>query len=194
MRADAHGLTRPYGFFDLKGDVESLLGAFEFRELRFEAAAQHYHPGRSTGALLDGNAVARFGQIHPDVTTAFKIKQEIYLAEIDLDRLLQLPLRQPRYQSLSRFPAVDRDFSFTFSDSVTFAQIAASVLALKIAELRAFEPAEIFRGGAVPPGKYSVLLRAKFQSFERTLRDDEVAQWSAQIIHALEGIGGSLRS
>ncbi len=49
-------------------------------------------------------------------------------------------------------------------------------------------------GGAVPQGKYSVLLRAQFQSAERTLRDDEVAQWSARIIKALEAIGGTLRS
>jgi phenylalanyl-tRNA synthetase beta chain len=53
---------------------------------------------------------------------------------------------------------------------------------------------EIFRGGSVPAGKYSVLLRAEFQSAERTLRDDEVAQWAAQIVKALEAMGGSLRS
>jgi phenylalanyl-tRNA synthetase beta chain len=65
---------------------------------------------------------------------------------------------------------------------------------LNMAELREFKPVEIFRGGSVPAGKYSVLLRAQFQSDERTLRDDEVAQWHAQIIKALETIGGSLRS
>jgi phenylalanyl-tRNA synthetase beta chain len=47
-------------------------------------------------------------------------------------------------------------------------------------------------GGA--PGKYSTLLRAEFQSQERTLRDDEVAQWSSQIVKALEALGGVLRS
>jgi phenylalanyl-tRNA synthetase beta chain len=60
--------------------------------------------------------------------------------------------------------------------------------------MQSFVPAEIFRGGAVPPGKYSVLLRAQFQSTERTLRDDEVAEWSAQIIKALEALGGTLRA
>ena len=43
-------------------------------------------------------------------------------------------------------------------------------------------------------GKYSVLLHAEFQSQERTLRDDEVAQWSAQIIAKLESLGGVLRA
>jgi len=77
---------------------------------------------------------------------------------------------------------------------VTFAQIHSSVQTLKISELQSFKPVEIFRGGAVPPGKYSVLLRAEFQSPERTLRDDEVANWSTQIIKALEAIGGMQRA
>ncbi len=65
---------------------------------------------------------------------------------------------------------------------------------LGLKELSNFVPAEIFRGGAIPAGKYSLLLRATFQSNERTLRDDEVAQWSAQIIKALEGLGGTQRA
>jgi phenylalanyl-tRNA synthetase beta chain len=128
------------------------------------------------------------------MAAARKLKQEIYVAEIYLDRLLALPLRTPKYEPLSRFPAVDRDFSFVFPDSVLFEQIRRAVDGLNIAEMQRFMPVEIFRGGSVPAGKYSVLLRAEFQSAERTLRDDEVAQWSAQIIKALEGIGGSLRS
>jgi phenylalanyl-tRNA synthetase beta chain len=46
----------------------------------------------------------------------------------------------------------------------------------------------------VPAGKYSILLRAVFQSNDRTLREDEVAQWSAQVIKTLEGLGGVLRA
>jgi phenylalanyl-tRNA synthetase beta chain len=67
------------------------------------------------------------------------------------------------------------------------------VAGLRFNELRSFVPAEIFRGGNVPADKYSVLLRARFQSGERTLREDEVAQWSSTVIKALEGLGGVLR-
>jgi phenylalanyl-tRNA synthetase beta chain len=88
---------------------------------------------------------------------------------------------------------VERDFSFVFTDGVVFEQIEQAVNKLRLAELRSFTPAEIFRGGNVAAGKYSILLRAVFQSNDRTLREDEVAQWSAQIIKALEGLGGALR-
>jgi phenylalanyl-tRNA synthetase beta chain len=190
-----HSAARAYSFFDLKGDVELLLSAFETGTLYFDALApEYFHPGRSARAVANGQMVALFGQIHPDVAAARKLKQEIYVAEIYLDRLFALPLRTPRYRPLSRFPAIDRDFSFVFADSVTFEKIQSAVHGLNIAQLRDFKPVEIFRGGAVPPGKYSVLLRAEFQAPERTLRDDEVAQWHAQIIQVLERIGGSLRS
>ncbi|HWZ41820.1 MAG TPA: phenylalanine--tRNA ligase subunit beta, partial [Candidatus Saccharimonadales bacterium] len=193
--ASVHGAARPYSFFDLKAAIETLLGLFEIGKLNFEPqAGDYYHPGRSARAVADGQTVARFGQMHPDAASARKLRQEVYVAEIDLARLLRFSLRTARYVPLSRFPAVDRDFSFVFADSVAFSQIHAAVLELKITELRSFQPAEVFHGGAVPQGKYSVLLRAQFQSSERTLRDDEVAQWSAQIIQAMQALGGSLRS
>jgi phenylalanyl-tRNA synthetase beta chain len=192
--ASVHGAARPYSFFDLKAAIETLLGIFETGKLSFDAqAGAHYHPGRSARAVADGQTVARFGQIHPEIAAARKLRQEIYVAEIDLVRLLRFGLHVPRYVTLSRFPAVDRDFSFVFPDSVSFEQMLTAVRSLKIAELQSFQPAEIFRGGAVPPGRYSVLLRVQFQSAERTLRDDEVAQWSAQIVQSLEALGGSLR-
>jgi phenylalanyl-tRNA synthetase beta chain len=188
-----HGGARAYTFFDLKGDVEAVLSPFDIRKLSFEPA-EGYHPGRSARALADGVTVAVFGQIHPDVAAARKLKQEIYVAEIYLEPLSTAGLRTPRYTPLSRFPAVDRDFSFAFADAVSFDQIQSAVHALNIPEMQGFVPAEIFRGGAVPAGKYSVLLRAKFQPADRTLRDDEVAEWSARIMKVLESLGGSLRS
>jgi phenylalanyl-tRNA synthetase beta chain len=77
---------------------------------------------------------------------------------------------------------------------VAFEQIERAVANSGASELRSLVPVEIFRGGAVPAGKYSLLLRATFQSRDHTLREDEIATWSSQIIRALEQLGGSLRS
>ena len=190
-----HEPGRAYSFFDLKGDVESLLSNFEHQSLCFAAqTADYYHPGRFARAIMDGATVAQFGQIHPQIVAARKLRQDVFVGELYLDQLYRHDLRQVRYQALPRYPAVERDFSFTFSDLLTFEQIAGAVANLGITELRRLVPVEIFRGGAIPSGKYSVLLRITFQSAERTLRDDEVGQFSAQIIRALEQLGGSLRS
>lgn len=190
--------VRPLSFFDIKGDVEELLSHFGHWELGYDTeTADYYHPGRSARALMDGAVVAQFGQIHPDVAAERKLKQDVFVAELYLDRLYQHDLRQARYESLPRFPAVERDFSFVFKDEITFDDIQRVIKSLAIAELRSFRPVEIFRGGGtvfVTPGHYSILLRARFQSADRTLRDDEIAQWSEQIMMKLADLGGSQRT
>ena len=195
LPASVFQAARPYSFYDLKGDVETLLDAFERTTLHFDAQAPaYYHPGRAARAVMDGDVVAQFGQIHPEVAAVRKLRQDVFVGEIYLDRLYHRDLRKLRYETLARYPMVQRDFSFLFDDSVTFEKIQNAVNGLGIDELRSFEPVEIFRGGSVPKGKYSLLLRAKFQSGERTLREDEVARWSGQIIQTLEELGGSLRA
>jgi len=194
LAKNVHGNAVAYTFFHMKGDIEELLEAFQHRTLYFDALTpEYFHPGRSARAVMDGETVARFGELHPELATARKLRQDVYLAEVLLERLYRHPLREPRYQRISKFPAVERDFSFVFDDAVTFERIKLAVKDLQVIELQKFAPAEIYRGGKVPAGKYSVLLHAEFLSQERTLRDDDVAGWSAQIVKALESLGGILR-
>ena len=190
-----HQPACPLTFYDMKGDIEGLLGLFSHTSLYFDTTVpDYYHPGRSARAVLDGVTVAHFGQIHPEVASARKLRKDVFIAELYLERLYKHGLREVRYEPLPRYPAVERDFSFTFSDGVLYEKIRQTVEALRLSDLRSFVPVEIFRGGKLPAGRYSILLRAKFQSHERTLRDEEIAQWSAQIIQALEALGGTLRA
>jgi len=68
------------------------------------------------------------------------------------------------------------------------------VMGLGIRQLREFKPVEIFRGGSIEAGKYSILLRARLQSDEATLRDEQIAQWSEKMVSALQGLGGVQRA
>jgi len=188
-------MPRAASFYDVKGVLEDLLKRFAISSVQFDTnAADYYHPGRSARVLVDGVVLAQLGQLHPAIAEQRKLRQEVYLAEVFLDRLFERELREPRYQRLLRFPAVERDFSFIIDDSVLYERLNTAIASLRIAELRSLSPKEIYRGGSVPAGKYSLLLSTVFQSLERTLRDDEVALWSNQIIKAVEALGGSLRA
>jgi phenylalanyl-tRNA synthetase beta chain len=182
-------------FRGFKGDVENLLAAFAYRELSFDReTAEYFHPGRSARALMDGAVVAQFGQIAEDVKTERKLRQDVFLAEIDLERLHVLGLRSVRFAPLGKYPAVERDFSFVFGDEVEFEAMRRAVIGLRLGALRSFRPVEIFRGGSIGAGKYSILLRARLQSDEGTLRDEQIAQWSGEIVGALRGLGGVQRA
>lgn len=182
-------------FRAMKGDIEKLLGAFRHSSLAYDdEAAEYYARARSARVLLDGEPVAQFGVLLPQAAEQRKLRQEVYIAEIFADALYRRGLREIRYEPLPRFPAVERDFSFLFSDEITFHKIRTAIDSLDLAELHDFVPVEIFRGGSVPSGQYSILLRANFQSMQRTLRDDEVNQWTAEIVKALTELGGKQRA
>ena len=139
-------------------------------------------------------SVAQFGQIHPEVAAARKLRQDVFLAEFDLEQLYETraahgEVRAAR-ESILRWSEI---FRLCFADQVSFEEMRKAVADLNIAELREFLPVEIFRGGSIAAGKYSVLLRARFQSSDRTLREDEVAQWSGKIVAALAALGGVQR-
>ncbi|MBV9342516.1 MAG: phenylalanine--tRNA ligase subunit beta [Acidobacteria bacterium] len=182
-------------FRSLKGDIETLLCAFEHTSLSFDCQTpEYYHPGRSARALMDGEPVAQFGQLHPQAAAERKLRQAVFIAELESERLYLHSLREIHYQPLLRFPAVERDFSFLFPDHLTFEKIRAAVEGMGVSQLRSFRPVEIFRGNTVPAGEYSILLRARFQAAERTLREEEVAEWSSKIVSGLERLGGEQRS
>jgi phenylalanyl-tRNA synthetase beta chain len=182
-------------FRSFKGDVENLLVTFAFRELSFDReTAEYFHPGRSARALMDGAVVAQFGQVAEGVKLKRKLRQDVFLAEIDLERLHGRGLRKVRFAALGKYPGVERDFSFVFEDEVDFESMRSAVMALRLPELREFKPAEIFRGGTIGAGKYSILMRVRLQSDEGTLHDEQIAAWSSQIVGALQGLGGVQRA
>jgi phenylalanyl-tRNA synthetase beta chain len=182
-------------FRSFKGDVENLLAAFSYNELSFDReTAEYFHPGRSARALMDGKPVAQFGQIAENVKAGRKLRQDVFLAEIDLEKLHMIGLRTVLFEPLGKYPAVERDFSFMFADEVEFESMRRAVMGLRLNALRSFVPVEIFRGGSIAAGKYSILLRARLQSDEGTLRDEQIAQWSSQIVAALRGLGGVQRA
>src|SRR4051812_21770585 len=181
-------------FRGFKGDVENLLEPFGC-DLSFDGdAAEYFHPGRSARVRVEGAVVAQFGQIHLALAAGRKLRQDVFVAEFDLEELYRIGLRTVKFTPLGKYPAVERDFSLIFSDDVRFDQIQTAVQGVGLPTLRELRPLEIFRGGSIASGKYSILLRVRFQSNERTLREDELAQWSGKIVEALTALGGVQRA
>jgi phenylalanyl-tRNA synthetase beta chain len=191
---DALGLDL---FWEMKGAMEALLAKFAgLAGFDQEALPGWIAAGRGARALLDDRVVAVFGELSTGEMQRRKLRQACVLASVDAQRLLQTPLRQPAIRELSRFQAVERDFSFVFPDAVRWEQIAAGVRGLGIAELRRAEAVEIFReakGKTVAAGSYSLLTRVGFQSDERTLTEEELTGWSERIVAALTALGGAQR-
>lgn len=201
-----HQPAREIDFYDLKGAVEELLGAFALRSIYFDTFSpadssipgiipRWLHPFRSARAVADGSTVAWFGELHPEELQRRKLRQKVYAGEVYLERLYRLPLRHPTARDLSRFQPVQRDFSFVFPDRVRWLEIEDALRNLRIAELARFRPREILRNrGGHAANHYSLLLNVTFQSLERTLREEELQSYSQSIVESLESLGGKQRA
>jgi len=182
-------------FFEIKGALESILSLFDAGQLTFTAEAPTWlQQGRAATALANNEPIAHFGELAASEAVRRKLRQPVYLAQLDLAKLYALPLRNVTARELSRFQAVERDFSFTFPDSIQWLSIARALESLNIAELQSIKPIEVWRDRKKFPGVYSLLVRTVFQSYERTLRDEELADWSRRIIESLTALGGTLRA
>jgi phenylalanyl-tRNA synthetase beta chain len=182
-------------FFDLKGDLEAILGSFEAPELVFELSERPYfQQGRSGRMSSQGVELAVVGLIAQDLAREYKLRQEAWVAEVDFERLLDFPLRSRKFQPISKFPAVERDFSLVLADNLPYARLSSAIADLALEEVWAFRPVDRFRGGSIPPGHYSLLLRVTFQSRTHTLTSEEVGELSQKLLTEVEGLGARLRS
>jgi phenylalanyl-tRNA synthetase beta chain len=181
-------------FFDLKGDLETILSVFDAPAWDFEPSGRPYfHPARNGRLSLEGVELAVFGLIRQDLEQEYKLRQEVWVAEIDFERLLALPLRSRKLHPISRFPAVERDFSLVIPDGLPYARLSNAIKGLALEDIRTFRAVDRFRGGTISPGHYSLLLRVDFQSHTHTLTGEEVGELSQRLLTALEGLGARLR-
>ena len=138
------------------------------------------------------------GQLSRSIADHLKLRQDVFAAELQLEPLLEsieAARGALRFTPLPRFPAVERDFSLVLDDGVSFAKVAETIEALRIPELQSIEPADLFRGGQVPAGKFSLMIRATFQSPDATLTDIQLVDLSTRIVTALQDkLGATLRA
>ena len=192
---------RTIDFYDVKGAVESVLERFEMRAVyfdRFPAEAGltpgWLHPYRAARVTAEGLTVGWFGELHPRQAEARKFKQPVLVGELYLDRLYKLPLRKPAAREVSRFQPVRRDFSLVLDNSISWESIDHAMAGLRIPELVEWRVREVFRDARLGAGEYSLLLGATFQAPDRTLREEELQDFHAQVVAAVGKAGARLRA
>ncbi|QTP55189.1 phenylalanine--tRNA ligase subunit beta [Billgrantia sulfidoxydans] len=181
-------------FFDLKGDLESLIalggeeGAWRFEPGEHPAL----HPGQSARIVYRGEAVGWIGALHPGVKAELGLKTEAFLFEVRQDALTHGVL--PRFEPLSRYPEVRRDLAFLLGEERPVQALLDCVRDQAgewLQELRLFD---VYQGKGVPEGSKSVALGLTWQHPSRTLNDDEINQLvDAIVAESHQHLGAELR-
>ena len=191
---------RAFGFADLKGDLEqigNLAGGFLWNA-GGPAWLHPAHAGTISPAGEAARAIGLAGQLGRRTAERFKLRQDAFVAELELDALYagyRAARAAMRYQPLSRFPAVERDFSLVLADGTSFASVVEAIRGLGIAEVSSINAVDLFRGRNVPEGKYSLLVRVTFESQQATLTEAQLTDFWSRIVAVLEKkLGASLRA
>ncbi|WP_456419204.1 phenylalanine--tRNA ligase subunit beta [Thermovibrio sp.] len=185
---------RKVDFYDIKGAVEELLSFFRLRgEFEREEGRSYLHPGQSAKVRVKGEEVGFLGKLHPDVLERLDAKQEIFVAEIELEKLLKLAKEERiEFKSIPKFPPVMRDIAVIVDEDTPVAQIER-VIRESAKHLEKVELFDVYTGKGVPEGKKSVAFSLSFRAPDRTLSDEEVNKILAVIIESLDKIGAKLR-
>ena len=172
----------PVDFYDVKGDVESLLAATGSDSFVFEAPSQPLaclHPGRAARILREGKEIGWLGELHPTLVRELDFTYAPVLFELEV---AGLRIERPQYREISRFPQVRRDLAVVVDEGVALSTLAERVTLVAsslLSELRIFD---VYRGSGVEAGRKSVALGLIFQDISRTLTDEDVERLMAAVV------------
>lgn len=181
-------------FFDIKGDLESLLslggaeGEFTFVAERHVAL----HPGQTARIERNGEKVGYIGALHPNLIKELGLNGAVYLFEINQAALTQGKL--PRYQEISKFPESRRDLALIVDEGVAFdsvRQLAEKEAGEFVKEVTLFD---VYQGQGIEKGRKSLAVGLTWQHPSRTLNDEEINSATSAVVSALASeFGASLR-
>jgi phenylalanyl-tRNA synthetase beta chain len=182
-------------FFDVKGDVESLLVPQQATFIAAEHPAMH--PGRCAKVLLNGAEIGVIGELHPRWTQGYELPQAPVLFELDLAAVLQRSL--PTAKPMSKFQNVERDIAVIVRETVSHAQLMTAIHAAPTQGLLAdallfdvYRPKEA--GAGLQAGEKSLAVRLTLANMQATLADEQIEQAVAAVVQKLEGdLGARLR-
>ena len=175
-------------FFKLKGIIENLLQAINVNSYQIEKEKENgsYHPGRTANIKVGKDIIATLGEVHPIVLDNYGIKQKVYIAELNLDKVVKYSRENKKYVEVPKFPAVERDIAITVDESVEVGQIERIIKNKSKKILEKANLFDIYRSDRFGRNKKSVAYRLIFRDKNKTLNDDEVNETMNRIIYALE--------
>lgn len=181
-------------FFTLKGLLETLFSRFGAAVEYVPSAEPFLHPGRQAAAVLGGETIAVFGEVHPDTAARYDIETRVYVAQCRLLPLFAADQQIIRFRPLPRFPAVERDLAVLCDAALPVAEIEKTIRACAGRHLESVKLFDVYRGSQIADGQKSVAYSLTFRSAEGTLTDDEVDAALSRILKNLKEKGCILRS
>ena len=173
-------------FYVIKGIVEELLdylgyaGRYSF-VVNEEKIPDELHPGQAAQISVNNDVVGIIGRIHPAIS-----KENVYVFEIDLDKLLAKKVGKMKYKEISKYPSVNKDLALVVDKNITSKEIEMNIKKAGGSLLTNIKVFDVYEGIGIPEGKKSVAYALTFEKSDRTLTDEEINNAMDKIIELVE--------
>ena len=193
---DASG--KPLDFYDAKGVVENLLDAFDLGDSAIYQrgdGCEFLHPGRFAYVLIGNERVGYVGQLHPDVAAKWNLEHEVFVFELEFEKLSELSVAVDKtFSEISRFPFVDRDLALVLEDRIPAVEVEKAIQDSGTELVNGVNVFDVYRGKGISDGCKSLGITLRFARDGATLTDDEVDASLSKILRVLQTkLGASLR-
>ncbi len=185
--------SAPVDFFEIKGEVESLLGTHA--PATFAGLTYEFEPTHGTFRYSDRrHAVVEGGIVPARAARELDLTQPVWYAVIDASAIFEHAAATPAFRAFSEFPASRRDLSLVAPSGITWGQIEKHVVKVGGRLLESLHVFDVYRGDALE-GKTAYGVRLSFRSNESTLKDTDVDTLVTKLVSKLESeLGVTLRS
>ena len=180
--------SKKVDFYIIKGIAEELLdflgygGRYSF--VVKDNMPEQLHPGQSAMISVNNDIVGLIGKVHPEIT-----KEDVFVMEINLDKLLAKKTGKMKYKEISKYPTVKKDISIVVDKNITSNEIAVAIKKSAGSLLLNTEVFDVYTGKGIEEGKKSLAYSLTFGTNDRTLTDEEINKVLEKIIERLSKIG-----
>ncbi|MEW5923184.1 MAG: phenylalanine--tRNA ligase subunit beta, partial [Candidatus Zixiibacteriota bacterium] len=179
--------SRQYEFYDLKGAVDAFLRGCRLPHLEFVADNDDlYVDGLSFVLKYNDVAVGHAGMIRPDIGKAFDIKQNVYTALFEFEKIMNLRGDITSFKPLPRYPASPKDMAMVVDDSIRMGDIITEIRNSGGSLLEDVRLFDLYRGKPVPEGKKSLAFAMVYRSDKGSLENKEVIDLHNKIAEHLK--------
>ena len=184
--------SKQVDFYDIKGVTEEILdylgynGRYSF--VVKEELPQEFHPYQTAEISVNNDIVGIVGKLHPNCT-----KDNVYVLEINLDKLLEKKVGKMKYKEISKFPSVKKDLAVIVDKDITSEEIAKQIKKLAGSLLIGSKIFDVYTGENIEENKKSIAYSLEFGTSDRTLTDEEINAILEKIIAGLEKQGAIIR-
>lgn len=172
-------------FYVIKGVAEEILDYLGYGKrysfvLPKEIPAQ-MHPGQTAEISVNNDIVGMVGKLHPSVE-----KEDVYVLEINLSKLLAKKTGKMKFKEISKFPAISKDLAIVVDKTISADEIAKLIKKAAGSLLTKTEIFDVYEGIGIPKEKRSIAYSLSFGTMDRTLTDEEVNNVMNKVIETLQ--------